>query len=126
MKFQIDETSQIKEVQCAFSGEYPFLKLDFFNNALEETKLAFKNNFNSSTSINQPDKSAVINMNKYTTVTELEQEIYETFGTLLRVFRRSGNNWLLTSSADDRTLEMQNQQGAITCKRAAVLDEMYY
>ncbi|MEO8960476.1 MAG: hypothetical protein ABI325_01255, partial [Ginsengibacter sp.] len=54
-----------------------------------------------------------IDIDKSRTVAELEKEMYEKLGVAMQVSRKSGNIWLETSFTDDRTLELQNEQGEV-------------
>ena len=115
MKFQIDESTKIHDVQRAFSKAYPFLKLDFNQSMYPEQHVAqvseriHRHNFiNKESGLSAP---FTLNMNQYRTVSEMEQDVHEIFGISARVLRKTGRNLVADSVSDDRTLEMHNQPG---------------
>lgn len=130
MKFQIDESTKIYDVQRAFSNAYPFLKLDFNQNMYPENQLneirdrIHRHNFiNEESGLSAP---FTLNMTEYRTVSDIEQDVHEIFGIPARVLRKSAGNWLPTSVSDDRTLAMHNQQGRLSSKSSSMLEEVCY
>ena len=130
MKFQIDEFTKIHDVQRAFSQAYTFLRLDFDQSMYPEKhvfeitdKIRRHNVINKESGL---PATFALNMNKYRTVSELEQDVHEIFGISVRVLRKSGKNWLPTSVSDDRTLEMHNEQGKLSGKTSSVSIEVCY
>lgn len=115
MKLQINRDTKIKDVQKEFTDVYPFLKVEFYKKPHEEKELTHKKfRLNSDKILSRESESfnqSEIDIHKNKTVAELEKEVYEKLGIAMQVSRRSGNIWLETSSTDDRTLEMQNEQG---------------
>jgi hypothetical protein len=115
MKLQINRETKIKEVQKEFSEVYPFLKIEFYKKPHAEKELTHKKfRLNPDKVLSQESKSfkpSEIDIHKNKTVAELEKEVYEKLGVAMQVSRKSGNIWLETSSTDNRTLEMQNEQG---------------
>ncbi|HET7115804.1 MAG TPA: hypothetical protein VFI29_04910 [Hanamia sp.] len=115
MKLQVNRATKIKEVQKEFSEVYPFLKIEFYKKPHAEKELTHKKfRLNPDKILSKESKSfnpSEIDIRKSKTVAELEKEVYEKLGIAMQVSRKSGNIWLETSFTDDRTLEMQNQQG---------------
>lgn len=131
MKFQIDESTKIHDVQRAFSKAYPFLKLDFNQGMYPEEPVVrvseriYRHNFIGNKESGVPAPFA-LNMNEHRTISEIEQDVHEIFGIPVRVLRKSGKNWLPTSVSDDRTLDMHNQQGRLSRKTIALREEVCY
>lgn len=117
MKLAIDEHTTIKEVQKEFTEVYPFLKIEFYKKPHEEKELSDKKYRLAPDKVLSKEgnafKSAKIDIDKSKTVADLEKEMYEKLGVAMQVSRKSGNIWLETSFTDDRTLELQNEQGEV-------------
>ena len=115
MKLEFNYETKIKEVQKEFSKVYPFLKIEFYKKPHAVKELTHRKfRLNPGRLLSEESKSfnpSEIDIRKNKTVAELEKEVYEKLGIAMQVSRKSGNIWLETSFTDDRTLEMQNQQG---------------
>lgn len=115
MKITINDNRKIFAVQEAFTGVFPYLKLEFFSKPHKPGGPSAKK------LIKQPGKtlgdcrtvhnngSIVITGNM--TVGELEQRFADVYGLGVQVFRKSGKLWLETTVTDSWTLDRQNSQG---------------
>ena len=114
---QIDKKTKIKDLQKLFSDAYPYLKIEFYNEPHGEKELSsIKDRISSRKIISELDNfkgRGSINITKDRTVADIEAEFYDKFGIALQVSRRMGDLWIETSLTDDRTLDMQNQQGKV-------------
>lgn len=112
---EIDDSKKISEVRKLFNGEYPFLRLQFFdefsrsNNGSEDGNDKIEQDNLSEYRSNQAVEPLMI----VPTMTGRElAELFKTFyGLSVQVFRKSGTSWLGTTLTDHWTLEKQNQQG---------------
>lgn len=112
MKIPIDNTKSIREIQETFSGEFPYLKLEFSpavrpsvpTAAATKTANRLVGEFRSMHNYGEMDVSPQM------TVTELELLFRNDFGLIIRVFRKSGKIWLETGFTNNWTLEKQNAE----------------
>ncbi|HUZ60404.1 MAG TPA: hypothetical protein VMU83_16650 [Hanamia sp.] len=131
MKLQINKETKIKDIQKKFSDAYPFLKIEFYKKPHGENELSsMKDKISPDELISENKnfiKAASLDINKHSTVAELEKEFYERFGIAMQVSRRAGNIWIETSLTDSRTLGVQNKQGksASTVNANVSIDEDY-
>ena len=113
MKIELASNKTIGEIQAAFSGYFPNLKLAFFS----KSHKAYKSSaakfliqekdmpLSKLSSLLQEPKSLLLEQNM--PVWQLERLFEEEYGLHVQVFRRSGKIWLETSKTDDLTLEQQ-------------------
>lgn len=115
MKLHISKKTSIHELQKQFSDIYPFLKIELYNKPHAEKKLSSAKDKMSSGEIISASKNfkktGAIDISQDRTVAELEKDFHDMFGIAMQVSRRNGSIWIETSLTDNRTLEMQNQQG---------------
>lgn len=121
MKIIISDIKKIEEIQAAFKGQFPHLKLQFF-----EHKGGQKPSFTSKDLVKDTTKKIgelrefrkpdTINFNGNQKVSTLESRFRDQFGLNVQVFRRSGRNWLETGATDFWTLSRQNKEGAMSVK----------
>ncbi|MDR3716385.1 MAG: hypothetical protein P4L51_26570 [Puia sp.] len=108
--------SLLKEVQLAFTGAYPFLKIEFAGTGTPVS------NYQKVVSRGLPtgeDLSATakelleneIHLSDRMKVGELQDRLRGFFGLRVQVLRKSGNVWLETSRTSDWTLRQQNDHG---------------
>ena len=134
MEILIDDSVRIFEIQESFNTHFPSLKLEFFE--LDPTK---KKNFTRSNLIRDINKTigeirhlhrtGSISINGHQKVSTLEKNFYRDFGVNVQVFRKSGRNWLRTTSTDDWTLKEQNQMSqdiSTTLNEKPLFEDDYY
>lgn len=116
MKIIIDDNTKINEIQAEFSNHFPYLKLEFF-----EFNPTGINTFSKKNLITNPKTTlekirhlhvpGYISLSGNQLVSTFEKYIKENFGINAQVFRKSGKNWLQTTSTDNWTLSEQNKKG---------------
>jgi len=115
MKITINDNRKIFAVQEAFSGTFPYLKLEFFAKGHKQggasPKKFIKHPGKTLGECRTTHNNGVINITGAMTVNELEQRFGDVFGLDVQVFRKSGNIWLETTITDGWTLDEQNHQG---------------
>ncbi len=115
MKIKIDTSTKISEVQEKFSKMYPYLKIDFYKNPHDESKLSEVSDLIASDvtfdSIRGVKESIEIDIDPEKTVAQVEQEFFDKCGVAMQVSRKSGDIWIQTSRTDYRTLRAQNDSG---------------
>lgn len=114
VKVPINNDTKVSEIQAAFSGEYPFLKLEFFEPCHRSVPPRKRRNVPSDTlvgKIRSKEYDGELEFDPSTTVADLEEELFNVFGLSAQVYRRAGNIWIETNITDRWTLEHQNEQG---------------
>lgn len=106
--------TKVSEIQEAFSKEYPFLKLEFFEPCHRSVPPKKRKSVPPDTLVGKirgKNFNGEFVFHPSTTVAELEETLEETFGLSAQVYRRAGNIWIETNITDRWTLEHQNEQG---------------
>jgi hypothetical protein len=123
MKITINDKRKIFAIQEAFSEMFPYLKLEFYVKPSKSGGASPKKFMrNSSKTIGE---CRTVNSNGTLTIlpkmriTDLEQGFSDTFGITVQVFRKSGSNWIETSSTINWTLEEENRAGEEMSRSAA-------
>lgn len=115
MKLQINNKTRLKETEKKFSEEYPYLKIDFFKKQHAEKELSSaKDKISPKKIISELGNlrsAESIDINGQKTVDELEVESTANWVLPCRYHAVLETIWTETSQTDNRTLEMQNEQG---------------
>lgn len=116
MEIIIDDNTTISEIQSEFNKHFPYLKLEFFEFDPTGENTFLKNNLitNSEVTLNKIRHFHVpgfVSMNGNQLVSTFEKNLKENFGINAQIFRKSGGNWLQTTSTDKWTLSEQNRKG---------------
>lgn len=98
-----------------FHKEFPYLKIEFFNEEYDHSKGSPAATLRHSSGLNKPGE-LVFNIYPEMTVGEFEEVFYAMFRLPVQVFRRSGKIWLETTTTDAWTLKEQNRYGERSCK----------
>jgi hypothetical protein len=114
MIIPINSKSQVVDLQRAFNGLFPFLKLELFKHkhgyrgasSRQEKLPAFL--YLSDLAGQLPGEITIV---ESITVQQLEKLFENQLGLHLQVFRKSGNLWLETTITDGWTLKQQNDHG---------------
>ncbi|MGP8215250.1 MAG: hypothetical protein ACLQQ4_06785 [Bacteroidia bacterium] len=111
MKIKINDSRKVYAIQKEFSEMFPSLKLDFFTKPHQSGGESPKiNTVSPSKTIGQcrtVHSEGTLTISPHMTVSDLVQGFSDIHGLTVRVFRKSGSNWIETSS-DMWTLEKQN------------------
>lgn len=98
-------------MQTEFEKLFPYLKLEFYDHFYTE-----ENEVICSFSYDLPIKSVskkaepkVLKIYRQMTTSQLQNAFQITFGLSVQVFRKAGNIWIQTISADKLTLEELNE-----------------
>ena len=121
MKIQISDQRKIQAIQEEFSGQFPWLKLEFFSRphkiGAPSPKRELVSPLRTLGESRVTHKSGTIIITPSMTVSDLEQAFLEIYGLSVQVFRKSGKTWLETTVTDNWTLEHQNTQGKMLSER---------
>lgn len=115
MQLEINDHRKIFALQEEFNTEFPFLRIEFFNKPHKQGAPSSKR------SMLPPARTigecriihnkGMLTIQPQMTVAELEENFSEVYGLAVQVFRKSGKNWLETSTTDGWTLAKQNDTG---------------
>jgi hypothetical protein len=116
MEIQINKTKKLKSIQAEFQSYFPYLKIEFYNNAHSSGEGSLKKNtLDSDLTIGAVQKHELldaIKIDELTKVSDIENAFAKNLGLSAQVFRKSGNLWLQTTSTDNWTLAEQNKMAA--------------
>lgn len=134
MEILVDDSVRIFEIQEIFNTHFPFLKLEFFELDPTKKKTFVKSNLIKDVNktigeIRHVHRTGGIIINGHQKVSTLEKNFYRDFGVNVQVFRKSGRNWLRTTSTDEWTLKEQNQMATdidTTLNEKPLFEDDYY
>lgn len=105
------------DVNAAFSSEFPGLRLVFFSEPQPPGAASSLAN-QLQPDANLPDtvkeKPGLLQLDASMTTAAAEQLFRESAGLFVQVCRKNGNDWIVTSSSDNDTLEEQNRMGLLS------------
>ena len=117
MELHIKNTLAITELQKQFNGEFPYLKIEFFDIPRSSlNKLTKAHLFPPNRLLGVCGKirnEGTISISPDDTVEKLESIFWNSFGLTAEVFRKSGNLWIETSLSNSWTLKLQNEEGKV-------------
>jgi hypothetical protein len=116
MKFVLKDNLKLSEIQAMFHQQFTSLKLEFFEFKTGSERIFSKKNMISDTnrtigSVRKKANSVPISFNGNQKVSTLESSFLKNHGLNIQIFRRSGKNWIETSSSDELTLASLNKRG---------------
>lgn len=112
MKISIQNHTTLQDIKKAFHESYPGLKLDFFidknkdGNYTADEKVADYNITLSALGATKTEGEILIEGK--TRVEEVEKSFLKDFGVIVQVFRKRGEQWLMTTSSDAHSLAELN------------------
>lgn len=111
----IQDNLSIKEIQEAFHGLYPGLKIEMYEIAHEESKGSKKSDqYDSSVRLSEIrsfHKEGDFTILPEMTVQQVEDIFEELYGLHVQIFRKSNTIWLQTSKTDHWTISESNRKG---------------
>jgi len=127
MKIIINDSRKIFAIQKEFSKMFPNLKLEF---SAKPNKPGGKP---SHKVITHPSKtlgecravhtSGSLTVTPETSVAQFEQDLRDNFDLVAHVFKKSGKQWIETTSTDGWSLKHENDQGAEMEKPETVIPQ---
>lgn len=117
MNIVFNEDSKISEINKQFQDHYPFLKLQFYEDKIDQHThqeapgSPVKNEQTTIHDILHARISESISMNGHTKVKSFEANWKNDCGLWVQVFRKSGSIWLQTTVTDAMTLSEINRMG---------------
>jgi hypothetical protein len=115
MKIKISDGEMIGDLKRKFNNRFPFLHIEFFTSADENSVPDPLNHIKDDTillkSLRETHHDGVIIVSEEDKVGALEKLFRQKFGLFVQVFRKSGKQWLLTTATDGFTLKQQNELG---------------
>jgi hypothetical protein len=117
MEIYISEEAIIANIQDDFHRNYPFLKLEFYQQPHEEGESCRKEEKLSPDTpiddIRMIHTFGWINISKHRTAAELEYDFRHNMGLSVQVMRKSGDMWVQTTKTDNWTLNQLNEEGKL-------------
>lgn len=114
MMMYLYKSDKIADIKERFSAIYPFLKLEFYNHShalyAGNKKDEQLEDHITLESINPSINDSNIELLDSMTVNELENTFKDVFNLNVQVFRKSGEQWLQTTSTDNWSLEKHSQK----------------
>lgn len=111
MKLHIDDSKTIAEIQNEFTDVFKYIKIEFFTKAHGTGETSSKedliDNSKKLGEIRTVHNEGDLIITKDMKVSDVENAFEDNFGIHAQVFRKQGDNWLLTTSTDDWTLAKQ-------------------
>ncbi|SRR5579871_92257 len=115
MIIEINDINTIGEVCRIFSEQYPFLKIEFFDEAhhwQEASSLKHLLPHNRTIAeVRKRHNSGAIEIHSWEKTGRVEQQFRELFGLNVQIFRRQIDGWVQTVGTDELVLEEQNKIG---------------
>lgn len=115
MIIEINDTTTIREIEALFSTEYPYLNITFIHQVHEAGEEFVKQKaIPVDTAIGDIKKthvSALIEIQPWNTIADVENEFRRRFGLLVEILRKSDSHWILPEGAGQLTLREQNELG---------------
>ena len=115
MELILKPETAIKELNKAFSKEFPFLKLQFYKSLDTDINLSYSEHRAVESlclsELSKNFKEGIIKLNASKTVAGVEKEFQSKFGLTVQILRKAGEIWLETRQTDNLTLDQQNAIG---------------
>jgi len=112
---KIEKNISVKELKSSFTRIYPYLNLRLYSQFHDHNEGSPKSQEVEESvllgSLNPQLKPGEIVISDSLTVDRLETIFKTKYGLSVQVFRKSGDQWLQTTSTDKWTLERQNDRG---------------
>lgn len=106
---KISNHKTVVEIEEEFSELFPYLRLKVFRNTTEivaPSQLTLG-------SLRKLDETTDLPLSPGMTIDSLEKMFRNEFGLQIKLFRKSGKEWIETKLTGHWTLEEQNREGAI-------------
>ncbi len=120
MMITLNTQTSIKQIQESFANRFPFLKIEFFidanNDSINTANEMIKDPNLTLGSLAKQNINTNIEIHGTHTINELEQLFKNSFGVIAQVFYKRNNNWLVTSTSDKLTLNELNQKAEDNAK----------
>lgn len=122
MIIRIDAKLTIGELQRNFQRQFPFLKLEFFNQPYaweygNEDGINYHPSFKLGKIALTPFSKSLLNVQPWHTPAQLEEKLMLDFGLIAQVYRRFEDQWIQTDGSDDVSLSEQNELGKCSAER---------
>lgn len=112
MQLTITHFTTLQQVQDAFHKRFPYLKIEFFNDANRDGVNTANERItdHSLTFGSLTQKTGSVEIHGTDAVAEVESKFQKTFGVIAQVFYKRGENWLISTTSDKLTLDELNQR----------------
>jgi glycerol-3-phosphate O-acyltransferase len=115
MYLEINDKTNLKEIQETFADYYPYLKIEFFRRAHNKYEASpEEERVEPGTVIGDLKRthvSGVLEIQPLYRVADVEREFIDRFGLSVQIFRKEKDHWEQTTGMDDFTLKDLNEFG---------------
>lgn len=112
---KIDQKTKLAEIQLAFNGQFPYLRVEFYKRPHESGEAtADREKLDLDLTLEEIANAKWnkgLTFDRNMTISEFEALMHDDFGLNVQVFRRSGNLWLQTTVTDNWSLDVANAKG---------------
>jgi hypothetical protein len=120
MQITINDHRKIHAIQADFSEMFPYLKIEFLSKAKgASAEASSKLTRSSARTLGESrtiHKKGVLSITPGMSSADLEEGFRDVYGLTVRLYRKSGTEWLAITSTDKWTLQQQNEQGMALSK----------
>lgn len=113
MFLYISDSKTVEDLQDRFNRCFPYLKIEFYREADNHLKTCSKPNLikpNTFISdISNKSYSGIIDIKSWDKTSKVKQQLKDTCGLNVQIFRMHGDEWIPTSYSDDLTLKQQSE-----------------
>ena len=115
MIIEINDTKTLEEVSKSFSENFPFLKIEFYDEAHHwQEQSSRKHMLPHNKTIGEVRKKhnpGAMEIHNWQKTGKVEQEFRKLFGLNVQLFRQEGDLWVQTAGTDELSIEEQNEIG---------------
>jgi hypothetical protein len=115
MDIHVHAQKKLIDIQHEFQTRFPFLKLEFYSHTHRHGEMSPNSDLinlqQNISALDQANDSFEWHINSNMSVSDVETTFQEKFKIGVHVFRKSGLNWLQTTTTDSWTLAEQNARG---------------
>ncbi|MCZ2460326.1 MAG: hypothetical protein LC128_11975 [Chitinophagales bacterium] len=115
MILEISDTRTLADIREEFSGVYPFLSFEFYQEPHEMGEATPSKQLlphhKRIGDIRKQQNSGILEIYPQLKTGSIEQEFKRKFGLHVQILRRHGNAWIQTAGTDELTLGEQNEIG---------------
>ena len=113
MKLELNDNTSLMQIQEKFNKAFQYLWINFYYTNFNNTSNAASEKISEDIKLKSliyNTGAKVINLDKNTSIYQLENDFWKILGLKVKVFRKSGNVWVETIFTGNWSLERQNAE----------------
>jgi hypothetical protein len=115
MIIEIDDTKTIEEVAKSFCQNFPFLKIEFYDEAHhwqeQSSRKHMLPHYKTIGEVRKRHNPGAMEIHNWQKAGTVEQQFRKLFDLNVQLFRQEGDMWVQTAGTDELTIEEQNEIG---------------